>query len=84
MEIQGKGKYLHQLEKILKDSDMKNKVMNDTMAFVRTMAKERGRNEDAFKEMIENAKSFDAQEAFSLKIIDGLASNQVEYYHSFH
>lgn len=53
-----------------KDSDMRKKVMNDTIAFVKTLTQLRKRNEKFGKDIVVQAKSVTAQEAFRLKAID--------------
>ncbi len=60
----------------IKESDGRKKAMNDLTATVRSLSEVRGRPAAPFEEMIVNAKSFTDREAFNLKIIDGIASNE--------
>jgi membrane-bound serine protease (ClpP class) len=60
----------------IKESDGRKKAMNDLMATVRSLSELRGRPAKPFEEMIKDAKSFTEKEAFNLKIIDGIVSDE--------
>jgi membrane-bound serine protease (ClpP class) len=66
---------------------MNEKVMNDFLAFSRSVATERGRNADWVGKAIRESASITAAEAFSTNVIDAVASdlddliNQVDGYH---
>lgn len=60
--------------------DARSKAINDLMALVKSLSESRGRNQDAFGEMIENAKSYKAQEAFENNIIDGIVNDQQDLF----
>ncbi|HLW57375.1 MAG TPA: NfeD family protein [Bacteriovoracaceae bacterium] len=47
----------------IKESDAKNKILNDLVALIESLSTMRGRNPTPFKEMITEAKSFGADEA---------------------
>jgi membrane-bound serine protease (ClpP class) len=51
-------------------SDVRAKAMNDLMALVRSLSQARGRNSEAFEEMISKASSFTANEAINNKIAE--------------
>ena len=53
-----------------KDSDMRKKVINDTVSFVKSLSHLRKRNEKFAEEIVTQAKSVTAEEALSLKAID--------------
>lgn len=55
--------------------DMKQKVMNDTVAFARAIAKERGRNEKWVEKAVTEAASIPAHEALEQKVIDLIAED---------
>jgi len=57
------------------DETMKKKIVNDMVAFVKAIAKEKGRNEKAIVEMITKAKNYSAEEAVKLKVVDFIANN---------
>ncbi len=57
------------------DKTMKKKVINDMLALVRAIAKEKGRNSKAIEKMITEAKNYSAKEALKLKIIDFIAND---------
>lgn len=59
----------------IKESDGRNKAINDLVALVQSLSDIRNRNGKAFGEMVGQAKSFSAREALKLKIIDGMANN---------
>jgi membrane-bound serine protease (ClpP class) len=60
------------------ESDSRNKAINDLSALVRSLAKDHNRNVSGFEKMIQKADSFDAKEALSQKIIDGIISSKEE------
>ena len=53
-----------------KDSDMRRKVVNDTVSFVKSLSNLRKRNEKFAEEIVTQAKSVTAEEALSLQAID--------------
>lgn len=53
--------------------DMAEKVVNDTVAFVRSIAKERGRNADWAEKAVRESVSVTGEEAVKLKVADLLA-----------
>lgn len=53
-----------------KESDMRKKAINDTVSFVKSLSSLRKRNEKFAEEIVTQAKSVTAQEAFDLKAID--------------
>jgi membrane-bound serine protease (ClpP class) len=55
--------------------DMAQKVVNDTVAFVRSVAKERGRNGDWAEKAVRESVSVTAEDAVKLKVVDLLASD---------
>jgi len=63
-----------------KNSDLRSKAINDIAALVRSQAKLHGKNAIPFEKMIQEAKSYSADESLELKIIDGLAANQKELF----
>lgn len=56
-------------------STMNEKILNDALAFARSIAAERGRNAEWFQEAVRKSVSASAQEAFKLNVIDLVASN---------
>jgi membrane-bound serine protease (ClpP class) len=54
---------------------MKKKVMNDMIAFVKAIVKEKGRNEKVAVEMVTEALNLSAQEALKNGVIDLIAKN---------
>lgn len=63
------------LGKDIKESDARSKAINDLVALVTSLSKARGRNAEGFAEMIEDAASFDSQEAKDNKLIDDIVSS---------
>lgn len=55
--------------------DLRNKAINDLSAQAKGLALTHGRNQNEFSAMIENAKSFNHDEAFKLKIAQGIAND---------
>lgn len=58
------------------DDTMKQKILNDTLAFLRSYVSKRGRNVDAAQDAVENSKSYTDQEAQNLHLIDVVAPNE--------
>ncbi len=56
-------------------SIMNEKIMNDALAFARSIAAERGRNAQWFQDAVRKSVSASAQEAFKLNVIDLVADN---------
>jgi membrane-bound serine protease (ClpP class) len=54
---------------------MNEKILNDTLAFARSIAYQRGRNEQWFQDAVGKSVSASAQEAFKLNVIDLVADN---------
>jgi len=57
------------------DKTMGQKILNDTLAFVESIAKERGRNITFAKDSVRNSASIVADEALKRKVIDGIAAS---------
>ena len=55
------------------DKTMKKKIINDMLAFVRAIAKEKGRNIKVIEKMITEAINLSAEEALKKKVIDVIA-----------
>jgi membrane-bound serine protease (ClpP class) len=55
------------------DDIMKQKILNDTLAFLRSYVSMRGRNVDAAQDAVQNSKSYTDQEAQQLHLIDVIA-----------
>jgi membrane-bound serine protease (ClpP class) len=55
------------------DDVMKQKILNDTLAFLRSYVSMRGRNVDAAQDAVQNSKSYTDQEAQQLHLIDVIA-----------
>jgi membrane-bound serine protease (ClpP class) len=62
----------------IKQSDARNKALNDLAALVRSLSYSRGRPAGPFEKMITEAHSFTAQEAKKLGIIDGIITDEKE------
>lgn len=54
---------------------MKQKILNDALAFLRSYVSERGRNVDAAQAAVSESKSYTANEAQNLHLIDAIAAN---------
>jgi membrane-bound serine protease (ClpP class) len=52
-----------------------NKVTNDAAALIRSIAQERGRNQDKLEETVREAASFTAKEAVELNVVDFIADD---------
>lgn len=57
------------------DKTMKEKVENDAVAYVRGIAKKRGRNEDWAERAVRRSESITAEEALKLGVIDVVAAD---------
>jgi membrane-bound serine protease (ClpP class) len=58
------------------DPILKEKVENDAAAFLRSYVQRRGRNVAAAEDAVRNSKSYSAQEALNLNLIDLIANNE--------
>ncbi|MGA7350469.1 MAG: nodulation protein NfeD [Acidobacteriaceae bacterium] len=58
------------------DDTMKQKILNDTLAFLRSYVSIRGRNVDAAQQAGANSKSYTDQEALQLHLIDVVAPDE--------
>jgi membrane-bound serine protease (ClpP class) len=63
----------------IKQSDSRSKAMNDLKAIIRSLSQLRNRPAAPFEEMIDQAKSFTANEAEKLKIIDGVLTGSKSF-----
>lgn len=68
-----------QLGKDLGDSDLRKKAINDLVALVKSLSSLRGRNTTLFGKMVEEAASFESQEALDKHLIDFLADSEKEF-----
>jgi membrane-bound serine protease (ClpP class) len=67
----------HPVEEFGKIDDvMKEKIVNDALAFLRSYVAVRERNIDAAQAAVTNSKSYTAAEAQQLKLIDAIAPNE--------
>ncbi|MCH7713205.1 MAG: nodulation protein NfeD [Chloroflexi bacterium] len=57
------------------DETLASKIENDAAALIRSIAQERGRNEDALERTVREAASFTATEALELDIVDFIAED---------
>jgi membrane-bound serine protease (ClpP class) len=55
------------------DDTMKQKILNDTLAFLRSYVSARGRNVDAAQDAVQNSKAYTSDEAQQLHLIDVIA-----------
>ncbi len=62
----------------IKESDARNKAVNDLTALVRSLSVLRGRPAGPFEDMIRKADSYSHQEAMNVKIIEGVFSKETE------
>lgn len=60
------------------DETMKHKVVNDAVAYARSIAEQRGRNPEWAERIVRDGASTAASEALSLKVIDLVADNRAE------
>ena len=60
------------------DETMKAKVINDAVAYARSIARQKGRNEEWAESIIRESISTPAAEALDLKVIDFIAENEQE------
>lgn len=58
------------------DETMKHKVVNDAIAYARSIAEQRGRNPDWAEKIVRDGASTAAREALELKVIDIVAENR--------
>ena len=58
--------------------EMQKKVLNDMVAFIQGIAKERGRNAGWAKKAVEQSVSVTASEAVQLKVVDLVADNRLD------
>jgi membrane-bound serine protease (ClpP class) len=63
------------------DEVMKQKIENDTAAFLRSYTAQRGRNPQAAEDAVRNSKSYSAQEAKQLGLIDLIAADRAALLH---
>lgn len=57
------------------DQTMKKKVLNDMVAFVKSVAKEKGRNQDVIEKMVTESINLTAQEAVEKGVVDFIATD---------
>jgi membrane-bound serine protease (ClpP class) len=57
------------------EETMASKIENDAAALIRSIAQERGRNEDKLEETVREAASFTAKEAVELNVVDFIADD---------
>lgn len=62
------------------DETMKQKVVNDAVAYARSIAEQRGRNPDWAERIVRDGASTAASEALSLKVVDLVAENRTELF----
>ncbi len=60
------------------DETMKQKAVNDAVAYARSIAEQRGRNPDWAERIVREGVSTPAREALALKVVDLLAENRME------
>ena len=60
------------------DETMKHKVVNDAVAYARSLAEQRGRNADWAERIVRDGASTSAGEALELKVIDLVADSRAE------
>ncbi len=60
------------------DETMKAKVVNDAVAYAKSIARQKGRNEEWAEQIIRESISTPAEEALELKVIDLVAGNERE------
>ena len=64
----------------IKESDLKNKAVNDLVALVQSLSEARGRQGKLFGDMVEKASSFKAREAYKKKLVNGIINNNEELF----
>lgn len=64
--------------------DMRRKVMNDTVAFAKTIARQRGRNEEWVVKAVTEAASIPETDALRLKVIDLVANSPADLLNKMH
>ncbi|MER3402571.1 MAG: serine protease [Armatimonadota bacterium] len=64
--------------------DMRRKVMNDTVAFAKTIARQRGRNEEWVVKAVTEAASIPETDALRLKVIDLIANSPADLLNKMH
>lgn len=62
------------------DETMKHKVVNDAVAYARSLAEQRGRNPEWAERIVRDGASTAANEALELKVIDLVAENRTELF----
>lgn len=62
-----------------KESDIRKKIINDTVSFVKTLTDLRGRNSKFGEEIITQAKSVTAQKAYQIKAIDFVGDHKKDF-----
>ncbi|NPA32658.1 MAG: nodulation protein NfeD [Aquificae bacterium] len=67
-----------------KDEVMMKKVLQDTLALVRAIAKQKGRNEKIAQKMVKESISLTAEEALKARLIDLIASSPEELLRKLH
>jgi membrane-bound serine protease (ClpP class) len=60
-------------------TDLRNKILNDTVAWLDSIVKVRGRSSTFAKDIIEKAKAVSAKEAYALKAIDFVGDSKAEF-----
>jgi len=63
---------------------MMQKVVNDAVAYARSIADQRGRNRDWAEQIVRKSISTAAQEALELKVIDLVAANEADLLEALH
>ncbi len=66
-------------KKMDKESDMRKKAMNNTVSFVQAISRLRNRNEQFAEDIVIQAKSVTAREAFSLKAIEWTGDRPADF-----
>jgi membrane-bound serine protease (ClpP class) len=64
------------------DDTMKEKILNDALAFLRSYVSLRGRNVDAAQAAVTTSKSYTADEALQLRLIDLIEPSQTDLLHA--
>lgn len=57
------------------EGDLRLKIENDTLAFIKSIAEKRNRNIDEAMDMVSSSKSFTASEALKFRLIDAIGNN---------